>query len=116
MLEKNAKTAACSCLQAMPHSQTGSFRPGNLGCGHVPVEMRLLGRMSRAERALLFGFSPAHWATNGQSVPQRELFRIHSNIIQHRPPDKWSILLLSILTDPKRECRRGHLSAAGSSG
>jgi hypothetical protein len=81
MLEKNAKTAAGSCYKDIPGSQTGSFRAGNLGGGQVPVEMRLVGRMSRAQRALLFGFSPAHRASYGQSVPQSECFRVHSNII-----------------------------------
>jgi len=81
MLEKNAKTSTGSSLQHSPESQTGILGAGNLGGCQVAVEMRLVGRMSRAQRALLFGFSPAHRAAYGQSVLQSEFLGFHNNII-----------------------------------
>jgi hypothetical protein len=96
MLEENAKTAARSSLQGSPDSQAGTLRVGNLGGGQVPVAMRFVGRMPRAKCALLFGFSPAHGTTHGQYVLQCRFLGCHSNIIQHRLLEKWSILLLGI--------------------
>jgi hypothetical protein len=93
MLEENAKAAARSSLQNSPGSQTGALGVQNLGGGQVPVAMRFVGRMPRAKRALLFGLSPAHWATHGQYLLQRKFLGCHNNIIQHRLLEKWSILL-----------------------
>jgi hypothetical protein len=60
------------------------LRAGNFGGGQTG-EMCLGGRVSCAESALLLWFRPAHRATDGQYLPQREVFGLHTNIIQYRP-------------------------------
>jgi hypothetical protein len=55
--------------------------------------MRLDGGMSRAQRALLFRFSPAPRARHGQYTFQREFMGLHTDIIQDYQLEGWSILL-----------------------
>ena len=93
MLEKDAKPTAGNCLEHPQSRLARVFRSGNFGCGQFSINMRLSGRMSCAQRALLFWFGSAAWASNGQYASQRELFGFHCNIIQHRQLDLSSILL-----------------------
>ena len=76
MLEEDAKAAAHSCLQDSQSRLARVLRAGNLGGGQLSVEMRLGGWMSGAKRALLFRFSSAHGATDGQYLSQREFPRV----------------------------------------
>ena len=84
MLEKDAKAAARNFLQDSHNCFARVLSAGSLGGGQTSGEMRLGGRVSCAKRALLFWFRPAHRATDGQYLSQREVFGLHPNIIQHR--------------------------------
>jgi hypothetical protein len=78
MLEKDAKSAARNALQNSQRRLARILRARNFGCGQTSGEMRLGGRVSCAERAPLLRQCPAHRATDGQYMAQREGFRLHS--------------------------------------
>jgi hypothetical protein len=81
MLKKEATRKA---LQDSHSRLAKALMAGNFGGGQTG-EMCLGGRVSCAESALLLWFRPAHRATDGQYLPQREVFGLHTNIIQYRP-------------------------------
>jgi hypothetical protein len=60
MLEKDAKTAARNFLQDSQSRLGNVLRPGSFGGGYTSGEMRLGGRVSRAESALFFRLCAAH--------------------------------------------------------
>jgi hypothetical protein len=89
MLEKDSKAKR----ERFQDPQRRVFWAANLGGRQSAGEMRLYGRMSRAKRALFFWLRPARWATNGQYLSQRQVFGLHTDIVQHRQLKRWSILL-----------------------
>lgn len=94
MLKKDAKATARSGLQYPQSRFRGILRARNPGGGQISGQMRLKARMSCAKRALLFGLGSAHRTRDRQDPSQRELLRCHTNIIEHRQSQNWSILLL----------------------
>ena len=84
MLEKEAKATTRKFLQRSQSPLAKVLRADKFG-GCQTGEMCLGGRVSCAESAFLLWFRPAHRATDGQYLSQREVFGLHTNIIQHRP-------------------------------
>ena len=80
MLEKEATR---KFLQDSHSRLAKALMASNFGGGQTG-EMCLGGRVSGAERALLLWFRPAHRATDGHYLSQREIFGLHTDIIQHR--------------------------------
>jgi len=64
MLEKDAKATACGLLQDSQSPLNQARRGWDLGSGQRSGVMCLDARMSGAEGALFFRFSPAHRATD----------------------------------------------------
>ena len=64
MLEKDAKSTASALPQDSQRPLNQAFRGWDLGSGQRSRLMRLDARMSRAEGALFFRFSPAHRTTD----------------------------------------------------
>jgi hypothetical protein len=81
MLEKEATR---KFLQDSHSRLAKALMAGDFGGGQTG-DMCLGRRVSCTERALLLWFRPAHRATDRHYLPQREIFGLHTNIIQHRP-------------------------------
>ena len=64
MLKENAKAAARRVLQDSQERFTRILRSGSFGGGYTASEMRLGGRVSRAESAPLLRLRSAHRATD----------------------------------------------------
>jgi hypothetical protein len=79
MLEEDAKAPACASLQDSQSPLNQALWGWDLGSGQRAGEVRLDARMSSSKRALLSRLSPAHRASDGQYMSQRELFSFHSN-------------------------------------
>jgi len=79
MLEEDAKATARALLQDSQSSLNQARRGWDLGSGQGSGEMRLDTRMSSGKGALLSRFSPAHRASDGQYMSQRDLFSFHTN-------------------------------------
>ncbi len=106
MLEKHAQATARNSPQDSQNSLARVLWERDLGRSQTPREMRSRGRMSRAQRASRFRFSPAHRARNRQDVPHGE-FGLHTSIIHRLRVEKWSMLLFrsdtGVPPNPKRE-------------
>jgi hypothetical protein len=75
MLEKDAKDSQSRLAKVLRAGNPGGGQTGEMGLG---------GWVSCAESALLLWFRPARRTTDGQYLSQREVFGLHTNIIQHR--------------------------------
>lgn len=115
MLEKDVKAAARNFPQDSQNCLARVLWAGNLGGGQPSGEVRLGGRFSCAKRALLFRFSPAHRATDGQYLSQGE-FGLHTNIIQHRQLEKMVNLALRRSTGPQNGNLGGRSVSLGAKG
>jgi hypothetical protein len=81
--KNEAKATTRKFLQDSQSRLAKVLRAGNFGGGQTG-EMCLGGRVSCAESAPLLWFRPAHRATDGHYLSQREIFGLHTDIIQHR--------------------------------
>jgi hypothetical protein len=97
---KNPQATAGDVLQHSQNCVASFLRTGSFGGGHASGEMRLRGRVSRAESAPLLRFRAAHRAPHRHNLSQRQLFGLHTNIIQQREYERWSKLLSGVFSWP----------------
>jgi hypothetical protein len=79
-LKKQAQAPLAGVHYDSNRCMGGSFRTGNLGGRLLSGDMGLGRGVSCAKRALLFRLRPAHRATDGQYMSQRELCSFHVSL------------------------------------